>query len=87
MSPLIIYIHGFLSSPKSQKAQEVQQFLAEEQLAIDFIAPGFSNYPGEAYQQMVDLVNQERANGRATRVQDDQSTPIRVKPMSLDGDR
>lgn len=64
MYPLLIYIHGFKSSHKSQKAQEVRQYLEAQGAAIDYLAPCFSNYPGEAYQQLVTLIEEEKAKGR-----------------------
>ena len=58
MPPLLIYIHGFLSSPLSQKAEETRRFLLARQLPIDFIAPGLPNYPQQSFQQLQQLVEQ-----------------------------
>lgn len=60
MQPLLIYIHGFQSSPRSQKAQEVQQFLRDHGVPVEFAAPQLANYPALAYQQLVDLVRREQ---------------------------
>lgn len=64
MSPLLIYIHGFKSSPQSQKAQEVQAFLNSNHYAVDFQAPALSNYPAEAFQQLTELLLSAQQQGR-----------------------
>lgn len=56
MQSLLIYIHGFLSSPQSIKAQETQQYINSTQLPVEQITPGLSNYPMQAYQQLQELV-------------------------------
>ncbi|MFA7553074.1 MAG: YqiA/YcfP family alpha/beta fold hydrolase [Spongiibacteraceae bacterium] len=60
MRPLLIYIHGFLSSSQSQKAQQVRDYIEAEKLPIDFIAPTLSNYPLASYQQLQQLVEQHQ---------------------------
>ena len=57
MTPLLIYIHGFLSSPQSQKAREVAEYIAQQQLPVELQAPALPNYPGAAHRQLVDLVS------------------------------
>lgn len=64
MRPLLIYIHGFISSPLSEKAQELQGFVAQRRLALDLAVPQLSNYPGEAFAQLDELLRTERARGR-----------------------
>ncbi len=44
----IVYIHGFLSSPKSFKAQCAQAWLAENSPTVEFYCPPLSAYPCEA---------------------------------------
>lgn len=61
MCPLVIYIHGFLSSPLSAKAQEVRRFLQQNALDIEVITPDLSNYPLEAYQQLQQLIDEQPA--------------------------
>ena len=56
MRPLLIYIHGFNSSSQSAKAQEISQYLQPQSLPIDYLAPDFANYPGEAYRQIEQLI-------------------------------
>lgn len=58
MRPVLIYIHGFLSSSQSEKAQEVRDYIEAEQLAVDFIAPTLADYPLASYQQLQQLVEQ-----------------------------
>ena len=58
MPPLLIYIHGFLSSPGSEKATETRAYLEARQRPVEFICPGLSDYPGEAFQQLQALIVQ-----------------------------
>ena len=46
--PLLIYLHGFLSSPQSYKCQLLRDWLLKERPDIIFYAPLISPYPGEA---------------------------------------
>ncbi|WP_295800643.1 YqiA/YcfP family alpha/beta fold hydrolase [uncultured Microbulbifer sp.] len=46
--PLLIYLHGFLSSPQSYKCQLLKDWLREHHPEIVFYAPLVSPYPGEA---------------------------------------
>ncbi len=56
MRPLLIYIHGFKSSPLSQKATEVRDFLHARQLDIDYQVPALSDYPEQSYRTLIDLL-------------------------------
>jgi len=60
---VLIYIHGFLSSPLSLKAEETRKYL-EEKTAIEFIAPQLSNFPDQAFAQLTALINREKLTGR-----------------------
>lgn len=44
----IVYLHGFLSSPLSSKAQMTQQWLAENRPDLQYCCPQLSSYPDEA---------------------------------------
>ena len=44
----LIYIHGFLSSPKSQKAQLTKTWLEKNRPDIHYHCPQLSSYPAEA---------------------------------------
>lgn len=59
MRPLLLYIHGFLSSPHSQKAQEVAAYIREQNLAVDFLAPELPNYPMASYRRLQAIVEAE----------------------------
>jgi predicted esterase YcpF (UPF0227 family) len=61
MSKLLVYIHGFLSSPLSQKAVEVGEYLVQQQRAIDYQVPQLSNYPDQAYRQLQQLITGAQA--------------------------
>ncbi len=59
MRPLLIYIHGFLSSSLSAKAQETRHYLEQQALPIEFVAPELSNYPLTAYQQLLQVIESQ----------------------------
>ncbi|MCA0892706.1 YqiA/YcfP family alpha/beta fold hydrolase [Microbulbifer agarilyticus] len=46
--PLLVYLHGFLSSPQSFKCQQLKQWLQASRPDIVFYAPLISPYPAEA---------------------------------------
>lgn len=53
----IIYLHGFNSSPKSCKAQLLLKHMAKLGRQDDLLIPQLSPYPGDAIQQISDLVS------------------------------
>lgn len=55
-TPLLLYIHGFNSSPRSEKATEVRQFIAARRLAVDYEVPALPDYPDECYRQLASLL-------------------------------
>lgn len=52
----LVYIHGFLSSPESHKAQLTKRWMAENQPEIRYACPYLSPYPEEAKQQLSELM-------------------------------
>ena len=52
----LLYIHGFLSSPQSFKAQQVQTWLAANHPEIDYHCPQLSPYPAQTQQLLETLV-------------------------------
>jgi len=52
----LLYIHGFLSSPLSFKAQQTQAWLAANHPEIDYHCPQLSPYPAETRQLLERLV-------------------------------
>lgn len=52
----LIYIHGFLSSPLSFKAQQVQRWLALHRPEINYCCPHLTPYPRAAQQTLESLV-------------------------------
>ncbi|MGL6160828.1 YqiA/YcfP family alpha/beta fold hydrolase [Microbulbifer sp.] len=54
--PLLIYLHGFLSSPQSFKCQLLRKWLAQEHPRIVFCAPQISPYPAVAAHSLSALV-------------------------------
>lgn len=49
MSITFIYLHGFLSSPKSAKAQQLAAYLSESHPDIDYVVPALPETPQQAY--------------------------------------
>lgn len=54
--PLLVFLHGFLSSPQSFKCQLLRDWLASEHPQIDFAAPHLSPHPEIAMRALTDLV-------------------------------
>jgi len=52
----LLYIHGFLSSPLSFKAQQTKQWLAAHHPEIEFHCPQLTPYPADTQQQLESLV-------------------------------
>ena len=58
MSPVVFYLHGFLSSPKSVKAQLTADFVKSNYPELTFEVPQLSNYPGQARDILLKLAEQ-----------------------------
>ncbi len=54
----LIYLHGFLSSPQSHKAEQTAEWLAAERPDIQYHCPFLQAYPGQARQQLEALIQQ-----------------------------
>ncbi len=54
--PALVYIHGFLSSPGSIKAQQTKQWLAGHRPDISYHCPYLSPYPLETEKQLTGLM-------------------------------
>lgn len=52
MLPLIIYVHGFNSSPSSIKAQLLGQYLETHHAPFEYLVPELSHWPAEAMQSL-----------------------------------
>tara|TARA_R110001583_G_scaffold74647_5_gene206606 strand:+ start:5791 stop:6390 length:600 start_codon:yes stop_codon:yes gene_type:complete len=52
-----VYLHGFLSSPKSKKAQELIQFFADHQMQNQLCVPTLSFEPAVAIQQAQEAIH------------------------------
>ena len=62
--PLLIYLHGFLSSPQSFKCQALKQWLQENRTEIVFYAPLISPYPAEAAMALGKALEDFKSNHR-----------------------
>lgn len=60
--PTLIYIHGFLSSPLSFKAQQVQQWLALHRPDIHYICPQLTPYPQQTRCTLEALIEAAQPN-------------------------
>ena len=54
--PTLVYVHGFLSSPGSDKAQATACWVREHASDIQFKCPKLSPYPLETQEQLADLM-------------------------------
>ncbi len=59
--PTLLYLHGFLSSPRSHKALQVQAHCQEHHPDIHYCCPALPPYPEACAQQLIDLI--ERVDG------------------------
>ncbi|PQJ65990.1 esterase YqiA [Photobacterium angustum] len=56
MAPLLIYLHGFNSSPQSLKAQQMAQYCADHRPDIKVVMPQLPSYPEEAQVYLEQLI-------------------------------
>lgn len=71
----IVYLHGFLSSPQSHKAQIFKAWLAEHEPDIAFHCPHLTPYPEQTRLELIALIQQLQL----------QSEPIWLIGSSLGG--
>ena len=57
MEYAVIYLHGFLSSPESQKATQTLKFVRANYPDLTFDIPQLANYPNDAVAIIEQLVN------------------------------
>lgn len=62
LPPVLIYIHGFLSSPGSVKAQQTLSFLNEHYKDLLVEVPEVPNYPDQAIAHLESLVNKYKGH-------------------------
>ena len=77
LRPLLLYLHGFNSSPQSHKAQIMVQYLADNRPDIELILPQLPAYPEQAWQLLIDILEPYF-------LQDD-SRPLGIVGSSLGG--
>ena len=56
----LLYIHGFLSSPLSTKAQQVKHWLGQYRPDIDYRCPALTPYPDQCAAALTDIVHQAK---------------------------
>ncbi|PFG45276.1 hypothetical protein ATG66_3555 [Vibrio sp. ES.051] len=59
---LLLYIHGFNSSPRSMKANLMREYCAKQRTDIKLIAPQIPCFPGQAAQRLLDIVEQYKSD-------------------------
>ena len=59
----ILYIHGFLSSPRSKKAQLIQQWMAAHHPDIEVLCPLLPPYPEACAEQLCELITRHQPLG------------------------
>ncbi|MEI8649580.1 YqiA/YcfP family alpha/beta fold hydrolase [Paraglaciecola sp. Hal342] len=55
---VVIYLHGFLSSPQSVKAQQTKAFVEEYYPDLTFYIPQLDNHPKPAAKALDELIAQ-----------------------------
>lgn len=60
MPSLLIYIHGFNSSPLSHKAQVMLQYCQQHRPDIKVVVPRLPSFPAQAAQHLLSVVEQYR---------------------------
>lgn len=55
---VIVYLHGFNSSPQSKKAVQTAQWLAQHAPQHSFQCPALPPYPGDAWKQLKALLDE-----------------------------
>ena len=55
---LILYVHGFLSSPLSHKAQQTSNYCQQQTPGVRFSCPALPAYPEQAMSILVNLIEQ-----------------------------
>lgn len=55
---LLLYIHGFNSSPLSHKAQVMSEYCKNHRPDIKVVVPKLPSFPAQAAQHLLDVVNQ-----------------------------
>ena len=58
MKKVIIYLHGFLSSPQSVKAQQTLKFVKEHHPELEFVLPQLPCHPLPTVAMLDDLISQ-----------------------------
>jgi len=53
---LIVYLHGFNSSPQSHKAQVMQRYMAEQGIAQEYACPALPPLAGDAMRAIAPLI-------------------------------
>lgn len=65
-TPVVIYLHGFLSSPQSAKAQLTGDYLRAQVLPVGYCVPALPEEPARALAAAQQAVLEQRASGAAS---------------------
>jgi len=60
--PFVLYLHGFLSSPQSKKAQQTLDFCEKSGLKGRILVPQMGNGPAETIDQLQALIHRHKHN-------------------------
>ncbi|WP_100656214.1 YqiA/YcfP family alpha/beta fold hydrolase [Alteromonas flava] len=66
--PTIVYLHGFLSSPQSQKAQETRQYIEQHHPAVTLLTPQIPNTIDQVPKLLLQLIRPLLASGESLRL-------------------
>jgi len=64
----LLYLHGFLSSPSSAKAQQTASWLAKKHPDITNLCPSLSPYPDRTQQQLDQIMAEQNRTGQSVGV-------------------
>lgn len=64
----LLYIHGFLSSPESTKAQQTGTWLAQAHPQVNYLCPFLSPYPDQTQQQLDQMLAEQLNLGHSVGV-------------------
>lgn len=65
---VLLYLHGFLSSPSSTKAQQTADWLAVQKADVRYLCPYLSPYPAQTQQQLDQIMLEQQATGASVGV-------------------
>ena len=57
--PILLYLHGFNSSPQSKKALQTQHWCAENAPQLEFVCPALTPFANQTFELLRSLVEKQ----------------------------